>query len=60
MADLRKLLDLYQVTGSRREELLALAREATEKSTLDVVAATFPREYAAQLEEEAKARSVWR
>ena len=59
MADLRKLLDLYQVTGPRREELLALAREATEKSTLDVVAATFPREYAAQLEEEAKARSVW-
>jgi transcriptional regulator with XRE-family HTH domain len=59
MADLRKLLDLYQVTGPRRQELLALAREATEKSTLDMIAATFPREYAAQLEEEAKARSVW-
>lgn len=59
MTDLRKLLDLYQVPAPRREELFALAREATEKSTLDVVAATFPREYAAQLEEEAKARSVW-
>jgi transcriptional regulator with XRE-family HTH domain len=59
MTDLRKLLDLYQVPAPRREELFALAREATEKSTLEVVAATFPREYAAQLEEEAKARSVW-
>jgi transcriptional regulator with XRE-family HTH domain len=59
MADLRKLLDLYQVRDPRREELFALAREATEKSTLEVVAATFPREYAAQLQEEAKARSVW-
>lgn len=59
MADLRKLLDLYQVPAPRREELFALAREATEKSTLEVVAATFPREYAAQLQEEAKARSIW-
>jgi transcriptional regulator with XRE-family HTH domain len=59
MADLRKLLDLYQVPAPRREELFALAREATEKSTLEVVAATFPREYAAQLQEEAEARSVW-
>lgn len=59
MADLRKLLDLYQVPAPRREELFALAREATEKSTLEVIAATFPREYAAQLQEEAEARSVW-
>jgi transcriptional regulator with XRE-family HTH domain len=59
MADLRKLLDLYQVTGPRREELFALARESTWKSALEVVAASFPREYATHLQEEAEAKSAW-
>jgi transcriptional regulator with XRE-family HTH domain len=58
-ADLRDLLDLYQVGEPRRSELLALAREATQKNWLEKVTAGFSPEYAAYLQAEAEARSVW-
>lgn len=58
-ADLRKLLDLYGVGGGRREELLALAHESSRKDLLGVVAASFPPDYAAYINAEAEAQSVW-
>lgn len=58
-ADLRDLLNLYQVGEPRRGELLALAREATQKNWLEKVTAGFSPEYAAYLQAEAEARSVW-
>ena len=59
-ADLRRLLDLYQVGEPRHGELQALAREAARKSRLEAVTAGFPSEYGAEyLHAEAEARSVW-
>src|SRR5215813_11186415 len=57
--DLVKLLDLYQVGESRREDLLTLVRSSSRKDPLDVVAASFPADYAAYIQAEAEARSVW-
>jgi transcriptional regulator with XRE-family HTH domain len=58
-ADLRRLLDLYEVGEPRRGELLALARESARKGWLEVVGSTFPPEYSTYLAAEAEARSVW-
>jgi transcriptional regulator with XRE-family HTH domain len=57
--DLRKLLALYGVDDSYRDELLALARESAKKGWLEKVTATFPAEYAAYVHAEAEAKSVW-
>ena len=57
--DLVKLLDLYQVGEGRREELLTLVRRSSRKDPLDVVAASFPADYAAYIQAEAEAQSVW-
>lgn len=57
--DLYRLLDLYGVDEPRRSELQALARESVQKTRLERVAASFPREYAAYLQTEAEAHSVW-
>jgi transcriptional regulator with XRE-family HTH domain len=58
-ADLRHLLDLYQVTGPHRDELLALARESTQKSRLEINTASFPAQHAEYLHAELEAQSVW-
>src|SRR5215472_2763189 len=58
-ADLRKLLDLYSVGEPHHGELLALARESSQKTWLEVATADFPPEQAAYLRAEAEARSVW-
>jgi transcriptional regulator with XRE-family HTH domain len=60
-ADLRKLLDLYEVGETRREELFALARESrsSDKTWLEKATANFSAEYAAYLHAEAEAESVW-
>lgn len=58
-ADLRRLLDLYQVDASRRDELQAFAREPTRASRLETVAAGLPADYADYLSAEQEARSIW-
>ncbi|HEY1965753.1 MAG TPA: helix-turn-helix transcriptional regulator [Acidobacteriaceae bacterium] len=58
-ADLRRLLDLYHVDERRRGELLALGYESSQKGSLEVVAASFPPDYAAYINAEAEAQSVW-
>jgi len=56
-ADLRKLLALYGVDESYRDELLALAREAKHKGPPQKAAASFP--VATYAFAEAEAESVW-
>jgi transcriptional regulator with XRE-family HTH domain len=56
-AEVRKMLDLYAVDGPPREELLALAREATEKGWWEAYSDTLPADYAAYIGLEAEARS---
>jgi transcriptional regulator with XRE-family HTH domain len=57
--DLVKLLDLYHVSKAHRQELVALARESSEKSRLEKATASFPAEVAAYVNAEAEAESVW-
>lgn len=58
-ADLRRLLDLYGVEEPHRSQLLALARESTSKTWLEVVTANFPPEQAAYIRAEAEAQCAW-
>lgn len=58
-SDLRRLLDLYSVSDSHREDLLALARESDKTGWLETVAANVNGDYAALLRAEAEAQSVW-
>jgi transcriptional regulator with XRE-family HTH domain len=57
-ADLRKLLDLYEVDEGYRDELVALAHEARQNSLPQKAAARFP-QVAAYVYAEAEAESVW-
>ena len=57
-ADLRKLLALYGVDESHRDELLALARESKQKGPPQKAAASFP-QVATYVSAEAEAESVW-
>lgn len=58
-ADLRRLLDLYGVEDPHRRELQALARESKNKGLLERATAGVPSEYAAYLQNEAEAESIW-
>jgi len=57
-ADLRQLLDLYEISDSHRDELLALNRESRQRSRLDRATASFP-QVAPYAHAEAEAESVW-
>jgi transcriptional regulator with XRE-family HTH domain len=58
--DLRLLLDLYRVDQSRREEILALARESAKApSVVTTAIASFPEGYADFASAEAEAISIW-
>ncbi|HCU91453.1 MAG TPA: XRE family transcriptional regulator [Actinobacteria bacterium] len=57
-AEVRKLLDVYGVTGHQRDQLLALADEATQKGWWEDYADALPAEYQAFIGLEAEARSV--
>ena len=56
--DLRKLLDLYGVDETYRDELLALARESRQKGLQQRAAARFP-QVATYVYAEAEAEAVW-
>jgi transcriptional regulator with XRE-family HTH domain len=58
-AEVGKLLDLYGVRASRKEQLLALAREATEKGWWEAYSDDLPEEYADLIGLESEAKSVW-
>jgi transcriptional regulator with XRE-family HTH domain len=58
LTDLRKLLALYGVDETYRDELLALARESTQRGPVRKAAASFP-QVAEYVSAEAGAQSVW-
>jgi transcriptional regulator with XRE-family HTH domain len=61
LAEVEKLLDLYRVTGSHREQLLALAQEATQKGWWEAYSDALPEELIAliALEDEASSSRTW-
>lgn len=59
LADIGKLLDYYRVTGSHREQLLALAREATQKGWWEAYSEGLPDELIALIALEDEASSSW-
>jgi transcriptional regulator with XRE-family HTH domain len=58
VSDLRRLLDLYQVPGSRRERLIELARTAEQRGWWDAYADALKEGYSAMIALEAVAESV--
>lgn len=58
-ADLSKLLDLYQVDLSHREELTRFARESSRAGSLESAVAGLPVDYADYLSAENEAHSIW-
>jgi transcriptional regulator with XRE-family HTH domain len=58
VSDLRRLLDLYQVPGSRRDRLIELARTAEQRGWWDAYADTLSEGYSAVIALEAVAESV--
>lgn len=61
LAEVGKLLDYYDVTGSHREQLLALAREATRKGWWEAYSDDLPDQLTAliALEDEASSSLTW-
>lgn len=57
-SDLARLLDVYEVSGQRRERLTALSRSAGERGWWDAYADTLGPEYAALIALEAQAEQV--
>ena len=57
--DVRRLLELYRVSDSHRDELLALARESHKTGRIEALSARLPDEHADFLNFEAEAESVW-
>jgi transcriptional regulator with XRE-family HTH domain len=57
--DVRRLLDLYRVSESHSEELLALARESHKTGRIEAISARLPDEHAEFLNFETEAESVW-
>jgi transcriptional regulator with XRE-family HTH domain len=58
ISDVRKLLDLYGVTGPHRDELITLAREAERKGWWEAYSDALPADYAAFIGLEAEAVSA--
>jgi transcriptional regulator with XRE-family HTH domain len=58
ISDVRKLLDLYGVEDTHREELITLAREAERKGWWEAYSDALPAEYAAFIGLEAEAESA--
>jgi transcriptional regulator with XRE-family HTH domain len=56
--DVRRLLELYRVTGTRADDLLALAREAEKKGWWEAFSDALPDEYSAFIGLEAEATFV--
>ena len=58
-ADLQSLLDLYEVTVARREELTLLAEESRTSGAVQAAGMRLPGEQVAYLEYEAEAEAIW-
>ena len=59
VAEVGKLLDHYGVTGPHREQVLTLAREATQKGWWEAYSDALPEELTALIALEDEASSCW-
>lgn len=59
LRDVESLLDLYDVHGTDRDELLALTRGTYRKSWLESESASLPSQFAAYVSMEAEAETIW-
>jgi transcriptional regulator with XRE-family HTH domain len=59
LAEVEKLLDYYGVTGSHREQILTLAREAAQKGWWEAYSDALPEELTALIALEDEASSSW-
>lgn len=59
LRDVESLLDLYDVHGADRDELLALTRGTSRKSWLESESASLPSQFAAYVSMEAEAETIW-
>ena len=57
--EVRRLLDLYGIEGAKRETLLSLAREATDKGWWEEYADAMPEDYVSIIGLEAEATAEW-
>ena len=59
LPDVEALLDLYEVQGLQRDELLALTRTTYKKSWLETESASLPTRFAAYVSTETEAETIW-
>jgi transcriptional regulator with XRE-family HTH domain len=59
LRDVESLLDLYEVQGSYREELLTLTKDTYRKSWLENESASLPSRFAAYVSMETEAEAIW-
>jgi transcriptional regulator with XRE-family HTH domain len=59
LRDVESLLDVYEVRGAYREELLALTKETYKKSWLESESANLPSRFAAYVSMETEAEIIW-
>jgi transcriptional regulator with XRE-family HTH domain len=59
MTDVVALLDLYEVPGTLRDDLLALTRTTYKKSWLESESASLPTMFAAYVSTETEAETIW-
>src|SRR5579884_222111 len=59
LADMEALLDLYQVRGRHRDDLLALVTDTYRKSWLESESASLPARFATYVSIETEAESIW-
>ncbi len=57
--DVKKLLDLYEIHGSQREQLLQLARDAVRKGWWEAFSDALPEQYASYIGLEIEAEAIW-
>jgi transcriptional regulator with XRE-family HTH domain len=58
-ADVRRLLDLYGVDGTYREQLLQLARDAVRRGWWEAFSDALPEQYASYIGLEIEAEEIW-
>jgi transcriptional regulator with XRE-family HTH domain len=59
LGDVEALLDLYEVQGIHRDDLLALTRTTNKKSWLETESASLPFSFAAYVSTETEAETIW-
>ncbi len=57
--DVKRLLDLYEIDGAQRDQLLQLARDAVRKGWWEAFSDALPEQYASYIGLEIEAEAIW-